>query len=405
MIVLVLLLYATTAERIVAKVGGNLILQNEIDEAAVYFSLQLGARPDEIKERLLNDAIERRLLLLEAEKESLSVEKEEVERMLEQTIEDIGRRFPSREDFEAALKNENLTIDELKNRSRKEAAEKLLVNRLIEKRIAPTISVSPTELRRYYEAHKESIAVRPATVKVRHIMIYIKPGEATILDAARRIGEVQNLLARGGSFATLAREFSEDENSRRRGGMLGKIKRGETFEEFEKAVWPIKPGEISQPFQTRLGFHIVEVLNRDKESMLLRQILIKVKPNAQDAARAKELAGKVRDLIKDDSTFEAAAKKYSDEPEHDLGEYVEDQIRPPFDEVVKKVPAGQASEPFETPIGYHILYVAERIESKILTFDEIRDQLQGFIYQLKLKEKYDLLIANLRKEIFVQVME
>jgi len=405
MIALVFFLYATTAERIVAKVGGNLILENEIDEAAVYFSLQLGTSPAEIKERLLNDAIERRLLLIEAEKESISVEKEEVEAMLAETIADISRRFPSREDFEAALKNENLTTEELKNRSRKEAAEKLLVNRLIEKKIAPTISVSPTELRRYYEEHKESIAVRPATVKVKHIMIYVKPSEATIMDAARRIGEVQNLLARGGSFATLAREFSEDENSRKRGGMLGKLKRGETFEEFEKAVWSMKPGEISQPFQTRLGFHIVEVLNRDKESMLLRQILIKVKPNAQDTERARELAKKVQVLIKDDSTFDAAAKKYSDEPEYDLGEYVEDQIRPPFDEVVKKVPAGQASEPFTTPIGYHILYVSERVESKILTFDEIRDQLYGFLYQMKLKEKYDLLIGNLKKEIFVQVME
>ncbi len=405
MSILFLFLISGIADRIVAKIGNNIILEHEVEEASTYLSLQLGLSREELKDKILTEAIERNLLLQEAEKESLTVSREEIEYQLEQTINEIIKRFPNREAFDAALKEEGLTVEELKNRSRKDAREKILVQKLIERKIAPTITISPTELKKFYDENRDSIALKPTTVRVKHIMLYIKPGEETVREAARRIQEVKRLLESGGDFPTLAREFSEDENSRRRGGMLGKIRKGEMFEEFEKVVWKLNPGEVSPPFQTRLGFHIVEVLTRDKESILLRQILIRVRPTSQDSNQTRDLGYRIYHQIQDESTFTFLAKKYSDESEIDLGEYIEDQIRPPFDQVVKKTPAGQASEPFLTPIGYHIIFVSERIPAQILSFDEIKDQLSAYLYQLKLKEKWDQMVARLKKEIFVQIWE
>ncbi len=405
MILLIFFFLNANADKIIAKVGDNVILKNELDEASLYFSLQLGMNRSDLRERILEEAINRQLILIEAEKESITVEPEEIENMLENTIENVIRRFPSYEEFEAALKTENLTVEELKNRSRKDAREKALVEKLIASKIRPTISISPTELKKFYDLHKDSVALKPTTVKVKHILLYIKWGEETIRETAKRIYEIKKLLDYGAEFATLAKEFSEDENSRARGGMLGKIKRGETFEEFEKAVWHLKPGEISEPFQTRYGFHIVDVLSRDKESMLLRQILIKVKITQQDSLRTKNLAYQIQKRIKDGESFDELAEKYSDDPQIDLGEYVEDQISPPYNEIVKKLPVRTPNDPFLSPIGYHIFYVEERTPAKILAFEEIRDNLYEYLYQLKLSEKFDQLIVRLKKEVFVEILE
>lgn len=405
MITLVFLLIGATADCIVAKVGSKIILQNELEGMALYLSLQTGLSSTELKEKILLQTIENQLFLYQAEKDSLTVEKEEIDKLLEEKVDNLSKRYPSYQDFQQDLKKNDLTIDKLKEDFRKEATEYLLVQKLIAKRITPTISISPTELKRFYEENKDSIAIRPTTVKVKHILLVIKPSEETIKEAFQRVYEVKKLLDTGGDFATLAKEFSEDENSRRRGGMLGKIKRGETHEEFEKAVWSMKPGDISQPFQTRLGFHIVEVLSRDKESMLLRQILIKVKTIRQDTLRTKELADRIVGQARDDSTFDRLAQKYSIDPQIDLGEYAQDQISPPFNEIVKDLPVRTPSEPFLTPIGYHILYVVERNESKMLSFEEIKDQLAEYLFQTKLKEKYNQMVNNLKKEVFVQILE
>lgn len=91
---------------------------------------------------------------------------------------------------------------------------------------------------------------------------------------------IESLLDRvnaGESFSELAAQFSDDPGSAKKGGMLPPLKRGQMVPEFEEVVYSLKPGEISDVFETKYGFHFVQLMSRDGETRVARHILLMVK--------------------------------------------------------------------------------------------------------------------------------
>lgn len=91
---------------------------------------------------------------------------------------------------------------------------------------------------------------------------------------------IESLLTRlhsGESFSSLAETYSDDPGSAKKGGMLPPLKRGQMVPEFEEMVYSLKPGEISDVFETKYGFHFVQLMSRDGEIRVARHILVMVK--------------------------------------------------------------------------------------------------------------------------------
>ena len=91
---------------------------------------------------------------------------------------------------------------------------------------------------------------------------------------------IESLLSRvnsGESFSELATQYSDDPGSAKKGGMLPPLKRGQMVPEFEEVVYSLKPGEISEVFETKYGFHFVQLMSRDGETRIARHILLMVK--------------------------------------------------------------------------------------------------------------------------------
>jgi len=407
MLVLIFII-STLADQIAAYVGDDVILESEVAEYATYLasdpSMQ-GTFSDarELRDYVLNELITKKLLLVEAEIESITVTSEEVASQVDRQIENIKARFPSEVDFLKALQQYNITIEDLRKNYEENVKTQMIMQQLVQKKLATQIMISPIAVKRFYEDYKDSIAVLPNQVKLAHILLAIKPSEDELKKAFERALDVYKLLMTGGDFSVIAQEFSEDENSRKSGGMLGKMKKGETLEEFEMVIFNLKPGVISQPFPTRLGYHIVEVLNRGQDWVLLRQILMKVQVTKADTLRYERLAEEIRELIHQGADFDSLAKQYSDDPNVDLGEFYPDQMTPPFDEYVKNLKEGQVSEPILTPYGYHLLYVKEEIAQKVLGFEELRDQIYQYLYQEELQEYYTQLVEELEEKTFVKI--
>jgi len=409
MILIGLLLFGAIADRIAAQVGDEIILESEVREVAQFLSndpmaQRTFANFDEIRSSVLEEMIARKLLLAKAEVESIVVADEEVEAATQRQLQEIKSRFPSEADFFKALGEQNITIEELKDNYQKNLKTQLIMQRLIEKRLAGKIMISPTAVKEFYDKNKDSLGIVPGRVKLSHILLAIRPSEDELKKGFEKTLEVYNLLRSGGDFGVIAQEFSEDENSRHRGGMLGKIKRGETLEEFERVVFNLKPGTLSEPFPTRLGYHIVEVLNKGADWVLLRQILFKVTVAKSDSLRYQRLAESLCHQINQGEDFDAIARKYSDDPDVDLGEFYINQLTPPFDEVVKDLEEGQISKPLLTPYGYHLIYVRRKIAGQVLSFEEIRDQIYQYLYQKRLQELYEKLIAEYKEETHVEIM-
>ncbi len=404
---LLILLIAALADQIAAFVGNDIILLSEVQENVSILAndpaaMRMFTTEQEVTDYVVEQLIANKLLLVEAEQESVVVEDEEVTPLVSQNIESLKENFPSEGDFFNYLEEQGINIEELREYYHENLKSRLLMERLISKKFASKIMISPIAVRDFYDENKDSIAIMPGRVKLAHILLPIVPSQEEMISGFERAMDVYKLLAAGGDFGVLAQEFSEDVNSRRKGGMLGRIRRGETIEDFEAVVFDLKPGTVSQPFPTRLGYHIVEVLNRGEDWVLARQILIKVDVTAQDTLRTKRQGDRLQELVASGVDFDSLARIYSKDPNIDLGEFYIDRLTPPFNEVVKEMAEGEVSEPILTPYGYHLLYVKEKVPEQTLSFEDLRDQIMQYLYQQEIQKKYDELITELKEKTFVK---
>lgn len=404
---LIILLLAALADQIAAFVGNDIILFSEVEENVSILAndpaaMRMFATEQEVNDYIVEQLIANKLLLVEAEQESVFVDDDDVLPLVNQNIDDLKKNFPSEADFFNYLEEQGINLEELRAYYHENLKSRLVMERLISKKFASKIMISPIAVRDFYDENKDSIAILPGRVKLSHILLPIIPNQAEMVSGFERATDVYKLLLTGGDFGVIAQEFSEDENSRRKGGMLGRIRRGETIEDFEAVVFGLKPGTVSQPFPTRLGYHIVEVLNKGEDWLLIRQILIKVDVTQQDTLRTRRQGEKLQELVTSGLDFDSLAKVYSKDPNIELGEFFIERLTPPFNEVVEDMAEGEVSEPILTPYGYHLLYIEEKVPEQTLSFEELRDQIMQYLYQQEIQKKYDELIGDLKEKTFVK---
>lgn len=134
--------------------------------------------------------------------------------------------------------------------------------------LADAQTVTDDEVKAYYEANKDEFA-RPEQVHARHILIKLDQDadEKQVADARARIMRVKGRLAKGKSFADLAKKYSEGP-SNVRGGDLGWFGRGMMVPAFEEAAFGQEPGKVSDPVRTRFGWHLIQVDERREAGTL-----------------------------------------------------------------------------------------------------------------------------------------
>jgi parvulin-like peptidyl-prolyl isomerase len=162
---------------------------------------------------------------------------------------------------------------------------------------------------------------------------------------------------------------------------------------------------VSEPFLSRIGYHIVEVMNRGTDWVLARQILIKVRVNRSDTLRYEQLTRQLIKDIENGADFDSLARIYSDDPQVDLGEWIADQLSPPIDTVVKELQTGQLSEAMLTPYGYHQIYLREKIVEEPLTFEDLRDQIYEYLFQRELQTYFTEYVEKLKERTYVKIFD
>lgn len=203
-----------------------------------------------------------------------------------------------------------------------------------------------------------------------------------------RLDSIRNLALAGQPFDSLALKNSVDPSVRRNNGSMGYVSVGRFPYQFEDACYETPVGEISKPFRTDYGWHIVKVYGTrpDAGEVLVKHILRLYPQGADETAKAKVKArmDSIYTLLKGGADFSELAKKESEDPGSarqggQLPYFGRGRMVPQFEKVSFELKNGELSEPFETQYGIHIV---QKIDSRqIGSYAETRDQLTGYVQQ------------------------
>ena len=256
-------------DRVVAVVGNHPILYSNVIEAVNVRRAQGLTLPtdslgqEKVMRTVLNDLIDEEVLVQKAKEEKVVVADNDVAATVEAQIKRVRGNFQTEPEYRAELVKAGFGTPEEYRRSltedaRRQAMQSQLIQKLKTDGKLVQVGVSEADVSKTYDERKADLPKRPATVTFRQIVIATKPSAK-----AREIARVkaESLLAeirRGGDFEQIAKRESMDP-SKDQGGDLGWNRRGAMVPEFERVMFALPPGVVSNVVETPFGFHIIRV--------------------------------------------------------------------------------------------------------------------------------------------------
>lgn len=254
----------------------------------------------------------------------------------------------------------------------------------------------------------------------RHILIRVGPTALPqdTLAAYQKIVTARNRILSKEDFTTVAKEMSEDPSAQQNGGDLGYFKAFKMVYPFETAAYETAVGEVSEPFRTRFGYHIVQPTDSrlSKGSVTVAHIMVGVK-QADSTIFPEQRIQEVYQKLTGGASFEDLARNYSDDKNTaakggELRPIEEGQLSiPVFEQKAFNLNTiGEYTAPFETEFGWHIVKLLKK--TPLSSFDEMKNSLQQQIVKdaraqvindnlnLKLRSLYKIGTLNETKDFF-----
>ncbi len=304
---------AQVIDRVVAVVGQNIILQSDIESRYLEYRLQGGIKgsASTLRCEILEDLMFQKLMLNQAEMDSITVTEEQVNADVDRWISYLISQVGSQENLEKYYKK---TMPEIKDELFRMRKDNMLVEQ-VQQTILANVEVTPSEVKNlYHNMPKDSIPMVNSKYEIAHL---VKKPPITLdqkLEVKDRLYKLRKRILNGERFSTLALLYSEDPGSAKKGGELGFTGRGEFAPEFEAAAFNLRDGEISEVVETEFGFHIIQMIERRGDFVNVRHILLTVKVAAEALQEAYDELDSIATLIHNDSlTFDEAVRRFSDD--------------------------------------------------------------------------------------------
>ena len=298
---------------IVAAIGDQIILKSDIifQKQALSQEGKVLSDCDMLKEISLE-----KLLIHHAAIDSVEVTNEEIDESIDRRIQQLVAQIGSERKMEEYYKKSILLV--------KEEMRPLMKNQMISQRmqmtVAENVQISPIEVEEMIqEMPIDSLPLIGTEVELAQIVIEPKVSKEALTETIERLNTLRERILNGSSFSSMAILYSEDPGSNRNGGEYKGLKRGQFVKEFEAVAFNLRPGEVSKPFKTDYGYHIVQLQIKRGEELDLRHILIKPKVEQEDLDIAKKALDSLRlQIMGGNISFEEVARKYSSDDESKL---------------------------------------------------------------------------------------
>ena len=297
-----------------AVVGDFVILDSDIDKTLIDLQSQGVATDNLDKCSLLGKLMEDKLYAHHAEQDSLEIDNQQIFNYVDQTIDyfisqlgDIDKvlEFYKKED-EQTFRQELFEINKVNQLSQK-----------MQSKIVDEIEITPEEVKQFFNnIPRFDLPIFGAELEISQIIVKPEVSEAEKKKVIDRLESIRDdVVVNGSSFATKAILYSQDPGSRSTGGKYTLNRnRPQMVKEFRDVAYRLKENEVSEPFETEFGWHIVKVDRIRGQEVDVRHILLTPEISPDAMAEAKKKVDLIRKRVVDgELTFQEAAKSFSDE--------------------------------------------------------------------------------------------
>lgn len=406
---MITILVAEEIDKIVAKVGRDIILVSELEQRKQQMKAADMDIADITDYDILKEMIDSKLIIQKAKEQDFVVDELEVKDLADKQIQQIAANFPNEFEFKKSLKEEmGITVPELKEYYIEMMTEQRLKEQIINITIKSKISITDIEIENYYQEHQDEIPLRPDTDRLGMIMKEVKASDKTKEKALLKINKLRQKIEDGDDFATLAKENSDCASSNN-GGDLGFFGKGMMVKEFEESAFTLMPGEVSGVVETMFGYHIIKVTEKKESEIKASHILVKVEPNEKDVEATNILMQNVLNELQAGADFSELATKYSDDQTTAvnggiIGDFPADQYPEMFKSKLSELDYGQYTEIIKEGDILYILYKKEQIPAGTYEYLDIYEQLKNMVRNSKEIELYEEWVNKLHQENYIEIL-
>lgn len=408
-------------DKTIAVVGNEMIMISTLEQEVQMLRAQGIASDRNARCELLEKMLESKLFLMQARIDSLSVNADMVESALNNWIDQVRTSLGGDEAVEQYF---NKPVYKLRQERRSAYQDQSLTEQMQQSIVSKVPELTPYDVELFLEkTDPEDLPVVPVKYQLSQICIY-PDKEAANTAVKERLLAIRERIINGEKFATLARLYSQDPGSARKGGELGLASKSVFWPAFSDAAMSLKPGVVSQIVETPDGYHIIEVLEKKGDMFNARHILLKPEYTSEDRTKAFRVLDSLKtELSHEAVTFELAARFYSQDPStrtnggqmsdpYTGSSYFEiDQLKPQDYNAIKDLKEGEVSSPFESLDNegrdgytvYKIVKVDKILPSHTATFNNDYNLLLDMAKQEKSIEAIDRFIEEKIKTTYIVI--
>ena len=406
-------------DKTIAVVGNEMVTISQLEEE-VQMMMAYGMFSDKTGRcELLEQMMSSKLFLMQARVDSIAVNNDMVETELRSRMDNVRTQLGGDEGVEEYFKK---PLHKLRQEWREAITDQTLTQQMQQEIAKKVQELTPYDVQEYVESVDQAdLPVVPVKYQLRQICIY-PDREAANLAVKERLLAIRERIINGEKFSTLARLYSQDPGSSRKGGELGMASKSIFWPAFSDAAMALKPGIVSQIVETPDGFHLIEVLEKKGDMFNARHILLKPEYTSDDRDKAfKTLDSLKTELAKGEVSFDLVARFYSQDPTTRTNggqmadpmsgsSYFEvDQLKPQDYEAIKNLKEGEISVPVESLDNegrsgntvYKIIKVDKIIPSHTATFTQDYNMLLDQAKQQKSQEAIDRFMEEKIKSTYI----
>jgi peptidyl-prolyl cis-trans isomerase SurA len=405
-------------DKIIAKVDNYIVLKSDLEATYQAYLASGNENTPTLKCDLLAQLITDKLMVAKAEIDSVIVTDDDVDQNTSQRIDMIIRQYGGSQ--QAIEQMYGKTLDQIRVELRDQVREQLLI-REMQQRITKDIKITPAEIRKFFNRiPADSLPYFSADVEVGQLVRVAKVSQEQKNKTVAELIELRDRALAGEDFGELAKKHSTEPSAQYTGGDLGWAGRGMMVPQFEATAFKTKIGDISMPFETDFGFHILKLLDRRGNEYHAQHILLSTTPSQSDMRRTwAELDSIRRLIVYDSTTFIKAVKEFSD----DLGTKMNggyfldkeggtrilvEELDPVVFFTIDTMKVGSVSPPIEYrteqgKTGYRIVYLKSKSKPHQANLNDDWHRIQAAALAEKKNRILSKWFEKARKDVFINI--